>query len=266
MRTRRTVPLLLLALALGVVACGDDDGDATVPTTEATPTSDDGGTTTTTTAEGTSTTTSDEGSTTTTTTTDGGASTPTGPVPDGELPGEPIDIFPYEGANLAVVGVEAGATLNVRGGPGTSFAVAVELDPQAVGFTATGRNRTLDDGSFWSEVTVDGQVGWANGAYLAQPGASRDITGDVSVPTDVTDTEAAALAVARQRAPEGEGPTPTVTVVARRTPTDVTVDVIGLADDAQKGERLHVTGSGADLTVEATALCSRGVTADGLCT
>jgi hypothetical protein len=83
-------------------------------------------------------------------------------------------------------------------------------------------------------------------------------------------------AVAAARAPADEGPRPTVTVVDGPTVGDlgeVTVDVLGLADDSLRGERLHVfatpdpAGEGFGLkTVEATALCARGVTADGLCT
>ena len=53
---------------------------------------------------------------------------------------------------------------------------------------------------------------------------------------------------------------------------DVTYDVIGLGDDALFGLRLRVFGtpdeSGESFTlktVESTALCGRGVTADGLC-
>ena len=53
---------------------------------------------------------------------------------------------------------------------------------------------------------------------------------------------------------------------------EITVDVIDLADDAQGGERLKIFAEpgppGARFTVrtvEATALCSRGVTNDGLC-
>ena len=55
-------------------------------------------------------------------------------------------------------------------------------------------------------------------------------------------------------------------------PGEVTVDVVGLGDDAQRGERLRIVvtgdaagGSLAVRTVEATALCARGVSAEGLC-
>lgn len=263
MRTRRTVPVLLLALVLGVVACGDDDGDdaatdtSSTTTTEAAPTSDAAPTTD---GDAATTTTGGEGSTTT----DGGTSTPGGPVPDDELPGEPIDIYPYEGASLAVVGVAADDTLNVRAGPGTSFDVVVELGPLATGFAATGRNRTLDDSSFWSEVDVDGQVGWANVGFLAQLAAPRDITDEVRVSPEGSSPADIAEDVAGQLAPGGEGPTPAITVV-QSGQTEGIADVIGLADDAQKGERVRVTVADGTVSVEATALCARGVS-DGLCT
>jgi hypothetical protein len=53
---------------------------------------------------------------------------------------------------------------------------------------------------------------------------------------------------------------------------EITMDVIGLADDAQIGWRVHIcatpsqSGDGFVLkSVEATSLCGRGVTSDGLC-
>jgi hypothetical protein len=80
-------------------------------------------------------------------------------------------------------------------------------------------------------------------------------------------------AVARLRA-TGE---PTARIVVVDGPTvgdlgEITVDVIGLGDDAQGGERLKIfaeprpaTPRFTVRTVEATALCSRAVAPDGLC-
>lgn len=257
--TRRLI-VLAVAVTLIFPACGDDgdadeatgDGSTTTGVVTTDTAGTDGPTSTgATTPEGTATTESGAGSTTS--------------APGAEdLPGEPIDIHPYEGALLAVVGVAADDTLNVRSGPGTSFDVVVELAPLDDGFTATGRNRTLDDGSFWSEVVAEGVTGWANGAYLAQLGTRRDISGDVTAPVEEPDTASAALAVAGDLYPTPEGgPVPDVTLVGESA-TEATVDVIGLGDDAQKGVRLHVSGIGPDLVVESVALCARGVT-DGLC-
>lgn len=252
-------------LLLGAAGCGDDDDETTASsTTEA------GGASTSTSAP---TDTSAAADPTTTTAPAGSSSS----VPaDEELPGEPIDIYPYEGAVLGVVGVEADDTLNVRSGPGTSYDVLVDLGPLATGATATGRNRTLEDDSLWVELETDGTVGWVNGAYVAQLGATTDVTSEVG--RDIAGATVLAIgeAVAAARAPAEEGPPPMVTVVDGPTIGDlgeITVDVLGLADDSLRGERLHIFatpdpgGKSFGLTsVEATALCARGVTADGLCT
>jgi hypothetical protein len=253
---RRAVVSLSVALALlgGAAACGDDDGG-----------DEEAGASSTTTA----TTAATDGSTTSETPTSANEPDDTTTTTEGDLPGEPIDIYPYEGAHLGVVGVAAGDTLNVRSGPGTDFAVVTELNPLSQEPTATGQNRTVDD-AIWVEVDVDGTLGWVNGAYVAQPGSVVDITADVGE-VSAADVAALAEAVAASRASSGEeGPTPTVTIVDGPTDTEVTVDVIGLADDAQKGERLLITAApGGDgvvaTTVEAIALCARGVSDDGLC-
>jgi hypothetical protein len=255
MRRPHAALALTAALVVGLAACGgdgDDEETGASTTTEAT---------TTTAAAGSSTT---EGSTTTAA--DGSTTT----IAPGDLPGEPIDIYPYEDAHLGVIGVAAGDTLNVRSGPGTDFDVVTELNPLSQEPTATGQNRTLDDDSLWVEVTVDDATGWVNGAFVAQPGSVVDVSGDVGDVSAAT-MEALAQAVAATRVFEGEGPTPMVTIVAGPDGLEVTVDVVGLGDDAQKGERLAITaiegGDGfAVETVESIALCARGVTDDGLCT
>ncbi|HMJ76064.1 MAG TPA: SH3 domain-containing protein [Iamia sp.] len=264
MTRRRTllVPVLVVLLAVALAGCGDDGDDeeagASTTTEASSSTAGDGSSTT-------------EADGSTTTGTDG--STTTGPA--GDLPGEPIDIYPYEGASLAVVGVATGDTLNVRSGPGTDFDVVTELGPLSQDAIATGQNRTVDDDSLWVEVEADGTTGWVNGAYVAEPGQTTDITAGVGAAGGETMADIGE-AVAATRASVEEGPQPTVTVVDGPTVDGdgrITVDVIGLADDAVKGERLHIvaapdaSGEGFTVTsVEATALCARGVTAEGLCT
>ncbi len=251
---RRAALALTAALALfgGLAGCGDDEGgedtaDGTTTTTSAPATSAEEGSTTT------------AGDTTTTATDGPGAE---------DLPGEPFDLYPYEGAALAVVGVAAEDTLNVRSGPGTDFDVVTEAAPTAEGLVATGRNRELDDDSVWAEVEVEGATGWVNIAFVSEPGAPRDVTLDV--PTTVVDTVAeVGEIVSASRVFEGEGPEPTITVVARPSDTELVIDVLGRGDDAQEGERLHIVaepwGEGFHvLSTEATALCSRGVS-DGAC-
>ncbi|HUG85222.1 MAG TPA: hypothetical protein VMM13_11695 [Euzebya sp.] len=196
---------------------------------------------------------------------------------DGDLPGEVVELFPYEGAELAVVGVEADDTLNVRSGPGVDFDVLVELAPLAEGVVATGHNRHLDDRGIWAEITAEGVTGWANTAFLTHLGLTVDVTSRL-FPTPEERPQAETMRelgqVVGQRLSSEEPPS-TITVVDWPTVGDlgeITVDVIGLGDDAANGVRLrvfaepHAGGEGFTVrTVEQTAHCTRGVTDDGVC-
>lgn len=190
-------------------------------------------------------------------------------APDAELPGEAWDSGPTEGAELAVVGVAADDVLNLRTGPGVTFPATGELDPLGTA-EATGRNRVVDDG-FWVEVMGAGSAGWANYRYLAYLGDVTDITSEIGeLPTG--ELELLALAVADTRT--GDAPEDALQVVVVDGPHkgalgEVTVDVLGFADDSVIGSRLHVfaqrTGDLFEVrTVEQTLLCARGVES-GLC-
>lgn len=254
---RRRTPTVLLAatLVLGsAAACGDDD-DVSADSTTSSETTEATGTT--------------DGTTTS-------SSSTTGSVDPGDLPGERIELFPHEGAELAVVGVAADDILNVRAGPGVDFDVVAELDPLATGVTATGHNRSLDGGGIWAEVETDGETGWANVAFLSHLGSVDDITTEIApTPADRPDAETMlelGTIVAEMQA--SEEPESRIVVVDGPTVGDlgeITVDVIGLGDDALGGVRLHVFGEpdpgGEGFTlrsVERTLLCTRGVS-DGLC-
>jgi hypothetical protein len=256
----RRVAALLTASLLLLAACGDaDDGDLT-GTDGTTTTVDD-----TTDAEETTTTTTEVDDTTTTTTT----------AEPGELPGERFEMFPFEDAELAVVGVEADDELNVRSGPGVSFDVVLTLDPLAEGVVATGHNRILPGGDIWVEVRAGGRTGWANSSFLSHLGVTDDITSQLGTPAELpraaTMTELARV-VGEGRAPDAEMD-PDIVVVDGPSEGDlaeVVVDVLGYPDDAVLGERLRIFArpdgnSFALRTVEATVLCRRGVTDDGLC-
>lgn len=237
-------------LAVALVACGDADDNGAA---------DDGPTTT-------------EPTTTEPTTTAPDDDDPA----DGELPGDPWDAFPTEGAELAVVGVAFDDVLNLRAGPGVEFDVVGELDPLAEGVLATGENRMLEGAGVWAEVTADGVTGWANYAFLAHLGQTDDATARLF--PDPADRPAAdtmeQLAEAVADALVGEDPDPTVTVAAAPTVGDlaeITVDVRGLADDSLGGYRLVIFAVADEpdgfvlRTVESTVHCTRGVTDDGLC-
>ncbi len=251
-----------VSLALLLASCGSDGSEGSTTTTTKPAAA-------TTTTAGDATTSSAPADTTATTAPAG--STPT-TVAEADLPGERLDLYPYEGAELAVVGVAPDDVLNLRTGPGTDFPVAYALANTVTGVLATGHNRSIDGGGVWVEVDADGHAGWANVAFLSQLGQVTDITGDLgSLPTAAS-LDDLAQQVADLRS--SEEPPSKVTVVGRpdggNDLDEIVVDVIGLGDDAQGGERLHVWATSADgtftvETVEATALCTRGVTDDGLC-
>lgn len=207
---------------------------------------------------------------------------PTTPAPASAapLPGERIEIYPYEGARLAVVGVAADDTLNVRTGPGTDYPVAFTLEPLADDIRATGHNR-IGEGA-WAEIDVGGRTGWASIVFLLQPGIVQDVTARwYPSPSDrpsATTMTTLAQAVERRWRQESigsdgsEDPGSRVVVVDGPHSGDVadaTIDVLGLRDDALGGVRLHVfaeraAGRFTVRTVEVTELCRRGVT-DGMC-
>lgn len=252
---RRTLIAALTAFALLVAGCGDDD-DAETATDE-----------TTTTVEADDTTTSTTEATTTSTT-----ATPT----PAETPGERIEIFPYEDAELAVVGVEADDVLNVRAAPGVSYEIVAELDPLAEGIRATGHNRSLDDDSLWAEIDVDGTTGWANTAFLAQLGDTDDTTSRVYPDTADRPVADTMVQLGNEVARDVAGAdASTVDIVVVDGPSvgdlgEITVDITGYRDDSVLGERLRIFAveEGGEAfrvrTIESTTLCRRGVS-DGLC-
>lgn len=206
-----------------------------------------------------------------------GPTTTTTAVEAGPLPGERVELYPYAGARLAVVGVAAGDRLNVRSGPGPDFDVVFELEPTAMTATATGHNRSVGEEGFWSEIAVDGRNGWANTAFLLQPGQVSDVTAAL-FPASADRPEAktlAELAMAVGRLRAGEDPELDIVVVDEVPGPDggeVTVDVVGFGDDATGGERLTIAATGSRdgdsftvRAVEATTFCRRGVTDDRLC-
>ncbi|MBK5224478.1 MAG: SH3 domain-containing protein [Acidimicrobiia bacterium] len=245
---RRMIAILLTGSVIALAACGDDDGSTGSGTTVPDPA-----------------------------TSTSGATTTTVPPDDGELPGEPFDLYPYADAELAVVGVATDDTLNVRSVPGSEGEVLFELEPLNTGVVATGQNRQLDDGTIWAEVTTDDRTGWANTSYLLQPGAVEDATAELfpdpaDLPTAAT-MDDLAQTIADSMAGTEE-PRPRITIVDGPIEGDlaeITLDVLGLPDDSVHGLRLHLfaepTGGGYTLrTIERTALCGRGVDeASGFC-
>lgn len=280
------VAVLLVGLPLLLLGSGREDPDQTVPTTGSS-TSVAGETSTSagssTTAGETSTTgvSSTTAATVTSTTSEpansGEATTTSEPLSTTTtLPGEAFDIGPAAGDVVAVVGVAHDDVLNVRELPGTSYGIVTMLDPLADDVVATGRHRLLTS-SIWDEVKANGVTGWVNSRYLGYLGGVDDLTSFVvstmgGIPEAETMLELGTM-VAESFDP-GEGGFAYAMSVAPAVGDlgEVTFDVIGLLDDAQLGWRLHVLGQlneGGEgfilKSVEATALCGRGVTEDGLC-
>lgn len=191
-----------------------------------------------------------------------------------ELPGEPFEGWPEAGARLGVVGVDASDVLNLRAGPGVNFNVVAELAPLESDVMATGRARQIDGmTSIWVEAEVDGEIGWANSRYLAYLGSVDDVTSRLGTPAGGSELPDVADTVVRQWSSGAEVESrANVTVVDGPHHGDlgeITVDVLGMADDSVLGTRLHIFASPdggrfTARTVEATVLCSRGVV-DGLC-
>ena len=192
------------------------------------------------------------------------------------LPGAPYEFGPAAGVVLGVVGVEHDDLLNVRDVPFGQVIGA--LDPMARDVVATGKSRKLPT-TVWHEVRVGAVTGWASDAYLAPLGATLDATARIveilgETPTASTMPELGQIV---SEAVASDEPPSRIAVSAGTTIGDlgeITVDVVGLADDSLRGFRLHVfahVGAGSDpfvlKSVEQTLLCHshRGVSEEGLC-
>ena len=186
------------------------------------------------------------------------------------LPGEPYEFGPSAGAGLAVVGVVYDSALNVRDVPNGEIIARLDnvmdgvRDPVLIvrdagsddivatldlrqGVVATGNARKLPT-TIWYEVRIGDLVGWASGAYLAPLGADRDATAEVvealgETPTADTLSDIGLL-VSGVFASSGEVQSRT-TVSSRpgvfEAVGDITLDVLGLPDDAVRGYRVNIT-------------------------
>jgi hypothetical protein len=271
-----TTAVAVAMLATAIAGCGGDDASPTttvapgdsVPETTIAPTTSETATT-----SGAATTTSGAA-----TTTSGAATTTSGAATATTLAGESIDFFFREGDVVGVIGVAFDDVLNVRTGPGVDYGIVAGLDPTADDVVSTGAARQIPSGAIWVEIDAGGITGWSNVRYLSYLGATGDITSDVvddlgELPEAETMLDLG-MAVAATRASEDE-PVSDITVSVEPSAGDVgevTIDVVGLGDDAVRGERLHIFGApieGGDgfslMSVEATVMCGRGVTDDGVC-
>ena len=192
------------------------------------------------------------------------------------MAGEPFDLGPQAGDLLGVVGVAFDDVLNVRIGPGTDQPVLAKLHPLDAEMIATGEHRILTQ-SIWNEVTVGVLRGWANSSFMAYLGSVDDITShliansfDGEIPTAETMLDLGLLVADALKSDE---PASRITVTVAPDVGDlgeITIDIVGLGDDAVLGIRIVVFGQpfedGFSLgSVERQLLCGRGLTDEGLC-
>src|SRR4029453_11484250 len=89
------------------------------------------------------------------------AATETSSWSDESVPAAPPPRGPYQ-----VVGIPLSDSLNVREGPGSAFPVVTQLEP-GTGGILLGSKRIANGATTWQEITVHGQTGWVNAAYIA---------------------------------------------------------------------------------------------------
>ncbi len=266
---KRRFTLSVVVMAMVISACGGDEGGATTSQSPTTVTSVP--TTAPATTTVTSTTTSQQSTTSTaevTTTTPPESTTTT-------LAGEPIDFGPAEGDVLMVIGVRYDDVLNLRSGPGADQRILAEIPPTYTDLVALGSTRQLPH-SFWIEVDYDGTDGWTHMGYVGYEGETTDSTSYVidqlgETPTEVTMTALGEVVAGVFVSEDVESDVVQVITATSGDLHEVTYDVIGLADDAVRGVRLHLFAMSVDggfglKSVESTAICGRGVDADGVCT
>jgi hypothetical protein len=68
-------------------------------------------------------------------------------------------------AMYQVIGIPQGDYLNVREGAGLDHQVVTRLEP-GTGGVLLGTKRVANGGTTWQEITVHGQTGWVNAAYI----------------------------------------------------------------------------------------------------
>lgn len=212
----------------------------------------------------------DDDTTDTTTTTTTSSTVPGSvAIPDADLPGEPFEPSPAAGRAPAVVGVRFDDTLNVREVPGTEGEIVATLTPTSTDAAATGRARSVSESIWWEVTTAEGLIGWIASSFTAQIGPTTDTTAAVIAtlgdPPEEASVQDLGFLVADTVDTDPDVPTDLVIVVAADETGDlaeVTIDVIGLGDDAVRGVRLHVFGTPLESgdafalkSVEATDLC-----------
>jgi hypothetical protein len=214
-----------------------------------------------------------------------GTAEPAGPEPDGSEPDESEPVVdaplhtPARGEAVAVVGVAFDETVSVRAAARPRARVVTELPALFDEAIGTGQGRTNATTGWWQILVGDDQ-GWVEASSMARLGATTDVTAEVVESLGATPGAATMRALGRlvAEARIGADAEAQERVVLSGAPTvgdlgEVVYDIVGRADASVAGERLVVFAAPAEdgdgfvlRSVESTAFCARGVTADGRCT
>src|SRR6266542_6056561 len=76
-----------------------------------------------------------------------------------------VSTAPPRRATYQVIGIPPSDYLNVRGGAGWDYEVVTKLEP-GTGGILLGTKRVAKGATTWQEITVNGQTGWVNAAYI----------------------------------------------------------------------------------------------------
>jgi hypothetical protein len=172
-----------------------------------------------------------------------------------------------------VMGVAHDDVLNLRQAPGASQPILDRIEPTHMSLEAAGETRQLS-GAVWIEVVYNGVTGWVHMGYIGYAGGVEDITAEVIDGLGFTPS-AQSMAQLGQVVADSLASVDPPSDIVQVTPVttgdlhEVTYDVVGFADDALVGARIHVFGqpttSGVTLkSVEMMVICGRGVD-DGAC-
>ncbi len=166
--------------------------------------------------------------------------------------------------------------------PGENSPLTGNLPNLANDVVGTGEGRLLPASIWWriegEGVEGEGVEGWVGSAFMGRIGATIDFTAQVIELNGNAGMGAETMVDLGNRVADllkSEEPASRIVVSVAATVGDlgeITLDIVGLGDDALAGYRIHVSGEPAEAgdgflldSVEATLLCSRGVSEDGLC-
>lgn len=200
--------------------------------------------------------------------------------------GQPYDIGPAAGQPVVVVGVRYDDVLNLRDAPNAGATIVGTAAPlsQSPTLLSAGSGLLFTDSAWWA-IAADGTPAWVNTTFIGGLGTTQDIFGQMYggiVPDEAATIQALAEVIGEKRA---DGPVPLVVLVTEPEADDaiggrVLFDVIGLGDDAVKGERIEMQfefvwdNPVADnraivghrvVALSSTAICARGLADAGLC-